>query len=270
MNAKNSQGARLTIWAEGPPRQGEAQEQVSFGFRSVSPAEKRRLVDQQFDAVARRYDLADAVLSFGLDSRWRKSAVASLALRTGDRVLDLCGGTAGLALLAAGKVAPGGSVTVCDINPGMMAAGKARVHRSPYEKMITWTQGDAGALSFRDSSFDTVLVGFGVRNFVHLEQGLREILRVLKPGGRIMILEFSLPRDALLRALYRIYSFNVMPFVGRVVTGAAGPFTYLAESIRVFPSPEELKATLETLGFGEVVFRRFTNGIAVAYSGLKV
>lgn len=242
---------------------------VSYGYRSVSPEEKRRLVDKQFDAIARRYDLADTLLSFGLDSRWRKFAITSLALKNGDTVLDLCGGTAGLAVLAADRIGPRGNVTVCDINREMMRTGKEKLRRLHHKRLILWTQGDAGDMCFRDNVFDAVTVGFGVRNFVHLEQGLLEMLRVLKPGGKLLILEFSVPRTALIRSLYESYSFKVMPLVGKFITGAAGPFRYLAESIRVFPPPEALKATLEAVGYRDVVFRRLTDGIAVVYGGAK-
>ena len=242
---------------------------VSYGYRKVTPDEKRRLVDQQFDAIAPRYDLADALLSFGLDSLWRKRAIRRLVLRKGDRVLDLCGGTADLALLAARYVAPEGSVTICDINKAMMKAGQQKVNRSRHMKIISWTQGDAENMGFPDNTFDAVTVGFGIRNFVHLERGLGEIFRVLRNGGKLMILEFSVPKTAVIKGLYESYSFRVMPLVGKLITGIAEPFRYLAESIRVFPTPDELKTTLESLGFMHVMFQRLTNGIAVVYLGKK-
>ena len=242
---------------------------VSFGFQKVAPEVKRRLVDRQFDAIARRYDLADILLSFGLDSLWRRLAVRRLAPKRGDRVLDLCGGTADLAILAAREVTPGGTVTVCDINSAMMKMGQEKVSRFRLEEAILWVRGDAETMSFADNSFDSVMVGLGVRNLVYLERGLGEMFRVLKKGGKLMIFEFSVPRSRLIKRLYESYSFRVMPLVGRLVTGTAEPFKYLAESIRAFPAPEAVKATMESLGFTRVTFQRLTDGIAVVYLGEK-
>lgn len=258
-----SEGSRLLKGQDGSAAADT--ERVSYGYRHVEASEKRRLVDRHFDAIARRYILADALLSFGLDQTWRRFAVRRLALKKGDRVLDLAGGTADLALLAAPEAAPEGSVTVCDINMEMMRAGLRRARRSRHRERLFWAQGDAESLSFPSETFDAVTVGFGIRNFVHLERGLEEIARVLKRDGRLMILEFSVPRTPWLRRLYELYSFKVMPVVGGIVTGTAAPFRYLAESIRVFPTPEALKARLEASGFTNVAFERLTNGIVVVY-----
>jgi demethylmenaquinone methyltransferase/2-methoxy-6-polyprenyl-1,4-benzoquinol methylase len=249
----------------GPP--GAPAERVSYGYRLVEASEKRRLVDRHFDAIARRYVLADSLLSFGLDGRWRRHAIRRLGLRPGERVCDLAGGTADLAILAAREVAPQGDVTICDINMPMMRAGVSRSRRFRHRERLLWAQGDAESLPFPTGVFDAVTAGFGVRNFVHLERGLSEMSRVLKPGGRLMILEFSVPETAWLRALYELYSFKAMPVVGRAVTGTGEPFRYLAESIRVFPAPEELRSRLVAAGFVGVSFERLTDGIAVVYLG---
>jgi demethylmenaquinone methyltransferase / 2-methoxy-6-polyprenyl-1,4-benzoquinol methylase len=240
-------------------------DRVSYGYRRVGAAEKRRLVDRHFDAIARRYVLADALLSFGLDRMWRHRAVRRLALKRGERVLDVAGGTADLALLAAREAAPEGTVTICDINMAMMRAGLHRARRCRHRERLLWAQGDAERMPFPSETFDAVTVGFGVRNFVHLERGLAEMARVLKKGGRLMILEFSVPKTRRLRTLYELYSVKVMPVVGKIVTGTAEPFKYLAESIRVFPAPEVLCARLEDAGFTNVDFERLTDGIAVVY-----
>lgn len=244
-------------------------DEVSYGYRRVAAADKRRLVDRHFETIAPRYVLADAILSFGLDSRWRKRAVQRLALKPGDKVLDLCGGTADFAVLAAGRVAPEGTVTVCDISRAMMLAGRPRVERSHHERNILWVQGDAENLGFPDGTFDAVTVGFGVRNLVHLERGLTEMFRVLKHDGKLAILEFSVPKTRWIRGLYEQYSFRIMPRAGKVITGTSAPFRYLAESIRVFPTPERVKAMLEESGFSRVTIRRLTDGIAVVYLATK-
>jgi demethylmenaquinone methyltransferase/2-methoxy-6-polyprenyl-1,4-benzoquinol methylase len=244
-------------------------DRVSFGYRQVSPEEKRRLVREQFDPIAATYDRVDAVLSAGLDSRWRKKGIRLLGLKRGDRVLDLCGGTGDFALLAAERTAPDGRTVICDFNRAMMEAGRVKISRLPHSGRISFIQGDAESMSFSAGAFEAITLGFGLRNFVFTDLGLREMHRVLKPGGKILILEFSLPRRNWERALYHFYSFWVMPVIGRLISGAAGPYRYLAESIRVFPPPEEVAATIERAGFGEVKFCRLTAGLAVLYLARK-
>jgi demethylmenaquinone methyltransferase/2-methoxy-6-polyprenyl-1,4-benzoquinol methylase len=249
-------------------------EKVTFGYQQVTSAEKKRLVQEQFDPIARTYDLADSLLSFGLDSRWRKKAIRLLALRPGDLVLDACGGTAGLARLAARRVGPGGRVTVYDFSRPMMEAGKKRIGAASTPSSnetppISFVQGDAEDLSFRGATFDAVTIGFGIRNLVYPEKGLAEFLRVLKPGGRLMILEFSLPVSPVLRRLYHFYSFRWMPFAGRLICGTDASFGYLAESIRVFPNPDGLAEIIGRSGFADVRFKRLSNGIAIVYLATK-
>jgi len=244
-------------------------ERVPFGYRDVSPEEKRRLVSRQFDAIAPTYDLADIVLSAGLDARWRRKAISLLGLGAGETVLDLCGGTGGLALLAAGKTGPDGRVVIYDFNRAMMEAGKARLVNAAAGKNIRFLQGDAESLALAGGTVDAVTLGFGLRNFVNPAAGLAEMHRVLKPGGRLLILEFSLPPRRGVRALYHFYSFWIMPLVGRLICGTGGPHRYLAESIRVFPAPAEVAAMLGKAGFSGIGFRRLTGGIAVITTAVK-
>jgi demethylmenaquinone methyltransferase/2-methoxy-6-polyprenyl-1,4-benzoquinol methylase len=251
-----------------PGRDGMAN-LVAFGYRQVTPAEKKRLVQRHFDPIARTYDLADVLLSFGLDGRWRNVGTALLGLQNGDRVLDACGGTGRLAKLAAQRVRPGGRVVVADFNLPMMEAGREALGADEERSLIWFVQSDAEDLSFPDATFDAVTMGFGLRNLAHPEQGLHECLRVLAPGGRLMILEFSVPRNRLLGAVYQAYSFYWMPLAGRLICGTGAPFRYLAESVRVFPGPEEMAATIRSAGFSDVRFRRLFNGIAVVYLGAK-
>jgi len=240
-------------------------EEVPFGYTLVSAPEKRRLVNRQFDPIARRYDLADALLSFGLHFYWKRWGIDQLDLREGEWVLDVCGGTGDLALLATARVAPIGRAFVYDFNLPMMSAGRAKAKRSHFAESILFVAGDAEELSFPDAVFDTITVGFGIRNLVHLDKGLSEMRRVLKPAGRIMILEFSLPVHKWFRRLYDFYSFKMMPLGARIICGTDGPFRYLAESIRVFDSPERVAERLRSTGFSDVRLRRLTDGIAVVY-----
>lgn len=242
---------------------------VAYGFQTVAASEKKRLVQRHFDAIAGRYDLADALLSFGLHFAWKKQSVRALDLKSSDYLLDLCGGTADLALLAAPGVMPCGRVVVCDFNFAMMAEGVTKTRKARNRNTIVFVQGDAEGTPFPDNSFDAVIVGFGVRNLVHPVEGLREIHRILKKGGRFVCLEFSLPVNPVFRRLYEIYSTYLMPTLGGLITGVKDPYRYLHESIRVFPSPEEIIAQLTALGFQTTSFRRLTNGIAVIYSCQK-
>jgi demethylmenaquinone methyltransferase/2-methoxy-6-polyprenyl-1,4-benzoquinol methylase len=242
---------------------------VSFGYREVTPEEKKGLVHEQFDPIASTYDLADAIMSAGLDSRWRKKGISLLRLKGGGLVLDVCGGTGDFALLAAGHAAGNVRAIIYDFNRAMIEAGKSKVQRSPQRRNISTIQGDAENISFRDAAFDAITVGFGVRNFARLEEGLKEMHRVLKTGGKLLILEFSLPVRAWQKSLYHFYSFKIMPLLAKMICGTAGPFKYLAESIRVFPSPDQMAGLLRSVGFSEVGIRRLTGGLAVLYLAMK-
>jgi demethylmenaquinone methyltransferase/2-methoxy-6-polyprenyl-1,4-benzoquinol methylase len=245
------------------------EDNVPFGYRQITSAEKKRLVQDHFSSIARTYDLADTLLSFGLDSLWRRKAVRLLGLKSGDRVLDACGGTAGLARLASRRIGPGGRVTVYDFNRPMMEAGRRKIRNDERTGLVSFVQGDAEGISFPDGTFDAVTIGFGIRNLSHPEKGLGEFLRVLKPGGKLMVLEFSLPVNRLLRGLYHLYSFHWMPFAGGLICGTGASFRYLAESIRVFPKPDEMAEQMRSLGFRDVRFHRLSNRIAVVHLGTK-
>jgi demethylmenaquinone methyltransferase/2-methoxy-6-polyprenyl-1,4-benzoquinol methylase len=211
----------------------------------------------------------NTILSFGLQHLWKRAAIRALELKPRDRVLDVCGGTADLSILAAREMGPGGLAILYDINRAMMEAGRPKVARTSLASRIWYVQGDAEQIAFRDEQFEAAIVGFGIRNLTRMEKGLEEMYRVLKPGGKLMCLEFSIPTSGWFRWLYDFYSFRIMPIAGQILAGTREAYTYLPESIRKFPLPEELTAILERIGFSNVTYRNLTNGIAVIHLGRK-
>ena len=250
-------------------RRSSEKSQACYGYSRVAVEEKPKLVQAHFSSSARRYDLMNSVMSMGIHHLWRRSAVRMMGLKEGDRVLDVCGGTADLSILAARAVGPKGKVILYDFNRAMIEAGRPKVDRAALTDRVRYVQGDAQEIALADGRFDAAMVGFGIRNLARPERGLEEIHRVLKPGGKLMCLEFSRPASAWFRLLYDLYSFLYLPLVMRLLGPSMPSYTYLPESIRRFPPPDELSATLERIGFTRVTYRRLTNGIAVVHTAVK-
>jgi len=213
--------------------------------------------------------MMNTLLSFGIHHIWKRIAVRMLELSSGDRVLDVCGGTGDLAILAAGAVSPTGHVTLYDFSSAMINAGRFKKNNSSIRKRIQYVSGDVQQISFQDESFDAAMVGFGIRNVIDMKKGFEEMYRVLKPGGKMMCLEFSKPDSPFFRLLYDYYSFYIIPFLGKAITGSVQAYTHLPESIRTFPSPDELTDILKNIGFLHVTHRKLTNGIAVIHLAKK-
>ncbi len=251
----------------GPRAAGETE--AFFGYQRIPEREKTQRVLRHFNSVARQYDFMNTLLSFGIHYLWKREAVNAMGLKRGDRVIDVCGGTGDLALLAARKIGREGDVTIYDINRAMILAGRPKIARSAAAGRIRAVEGNAEDISFPDNTFDAAMVGYGIRNVTRMERGFSEMVRVLKPGGKLMCLEFSKPTATFFRTLYDIYSFRIMPLLGELIVGSRKAYTHLPESIRTFPQPEQLCAILEGLGLHSVTYRRQTNGISVIHLGVK-
>ena len=240
-----------------------------FGYESVARDQKTDRVIQHFNSVARHYDFMNSLLSFGIHHLWKRTAVRMMEVAPGDKILDVCGGTADLAILAAGDAGPAGGVVVYDINRAMIQAGLHKVAGKEIAPRIGYVQGNAETISFPDGYFEAAMVGFGIRNVTNMKKGFEEMYRVLKPGGKMMCLEFSKPTFPPFRWLYDIYSFHIMPFLGELIAGSRKAYTHLPESIRMFPLPDELSDMLTGIGFSRVSYRNLTNGIAVIHLAIK-
>jgi len=240
-----------------------------FGYQKLPEDKKAQQVLQHFNTVAQKYDLMNTLLSFGIHHLWKRIAVKTMTSKPGDRVLDVCGGTGDLAILAAQTVGESGRVIIYDINRAMMDAGLHKVNHSTWRKRIRFIQGDAEQLPFPDGRFDAAMVGFGIRNVTRMDQGFKEMCRVLKPGGKVMCLEFSKPTAPVFRWLYDIYSFHVMPLLGELIVGSRKAYMHLPESIRTFALPDELTAILNRVGFSRVTEHKLTNGIAMIHLAVK-
>ncbi|MGZ5194521.1 MAG: bifunctional demethylmenaquinone methyltransferase/2-methoxy-6-polyprenyl-1,4-benzoquinol methylase UbiE [Ramlibacter sp.] len=237
-----------------------------FGFESVDERDKARRVRGVFDSVAPRYDLMNDLMSLGLHRAWKAYTVLVANLRPGDQVLDIAGGTGDLALAFAKKVGPTGRVVHTDINEAMLRTGRDRLLDAGVA--LPTLVCDAEKLPFEAASFDLVSVAFGLRNMTHKDVALAEMNRVLKPGGKLLVLEFSKVAKPLEKA-YDWYSFNVLPQLGKLVAGDDASYRYLAESIRMHPSQEELKALMKNSGFGHVDYHNLTGGIVALHVGIK-
>ena len=267
--------SRKTIWrdqesGDGPGALPAAPEATApFGYQRIPGNEKADRVQRHFDAVAGRYDLMNSLLSLGIHHTWKKQAIERFGLRPGDRVLDVCGGTGDLSVLAAQKVGASGRIVLYDFNAKMMAAGRGKVLGTREAGPVSHIQGDAESMSFPDCSFDAAMVGFGIRNLTHMDKGFEEMYRVLKSGGKMLCLEFSKPTFPPFRWLYDVYSFTIMPYLGQIIVGNKQAYLHLPESIRTFPLPDALRGMLEEIGFIEVRYQRLTNGIAVIHLARK-
>ncbi len=243
--------------------------ETHFGFRTVPEAEKAGMVHGVFSSVAARYDLMNDLMSGGVHRLWKDAMIDWMVPRRGMRLLDVAGGTGDIAFRFLKRLKGAGYATVCDITSAMLDEGARRAAKDAIAN-VDWVCGDAMALPFADRSFDAYTIAFGIRNVTRIGDALAEAYRVLKPGGRFLCLEFSQIPNSSLQWLYDRYSFNVIPKMGKAVTGDSDSYQYLVESIRKFPDQERFAAMIRDAGFGQVKYRNLTLGVAALHSGWRL
>lgn len=247
--------------------------ETHFGYRTVPLEEKQDLVDDVFHKVAKNYDIMNDLMSGGLHRVWKDALVSKMRPPITDRpfrLLDLAGGTGDVAFRVATAGGPNTHVTVADINREMLAVGRERAEKRGLSSKVDFQEANAEELPFEDRSFDAATIAFGIRNVPRIPKALKEIRRVLKPGGRAFVLEFSKVDVPILDKIYETYSFNVIPRIGGRVAGDAEPYQYLVESIRRFPNAETFAQMMRDAGFGRVEFMRMTGGVVALHWGFRI
>ena len=240
-----------------------------FGNREVPEDEKAGLVHGVFTNVASKYDVMNDAMSLGIHRLWKDAMMDWLAPRPGQRLLDVAGGTGDIAFRFLRR-APGAGAVVCDMTESMLVEGQKRAEAEALGDRLSWVAGDATSLPFEDASFDVYTISFGIRNVTRIEAAIAEAFRVLKPGGRFMVLEFSrLPNEGL-QHLYDLYSFHVIPRMGQIIAGDRDSYEYLVESIRKFPDQEIFAGMIRAAGFEQVKYRNLSMGIAALHSGWRL
>ena len=240
-----------------------------FGFKTVKQTEKVSLVANVFHSVAAKYDLMNDVMSLGIHRLWKRFTIDCSGVRPGHQVLDLAGGTGDITALFSKRVGPTGKVILADINESMLNVGRDKLRDLGLVNNIDYVQANAEALPFADNSFDIISIGFGLRNVTDKDAALRSMYRVLKPGGRLLVLEFSKPEYEWLSKVYDLYSFKLLPAIGGLVANDKESYQYLAESIRMHPDQDTLKQMMETAGFEYVSYHNLTGGIVALHKGYK-
>ncbi|MEM9717321.1 MAG: bifunctional demethylmenaquinone methyltransferase/2-methoxy-6-polyprenyl-1,4-benzoquinol methylase UbiE [Pseudomonadota bacterium] len=240
-----------------------------FGNREVKEDEKAGLVHGVFSSVASRYDVMNDVMSVGIHRLWKNAMMDWLAPRNGQKLLDVAGGTGDISFRFLDR-APLAEATVFDMTQSMLDEGMQRAEATSYADRLSWVCGDAMALPFEDDTFDVYTISFGIRNVTRIQDALSEAFRVLKPGGRIVVLEFSQLPEPMLQQMYDLYSYNVIPTMGQIIANDRDSYQYLVESIRKFPDQDRFKSMIEEAGFENAKYRNLSMGIAALHSGWKL
>jgi demethylmenaquinone methyltransferase/2-methoxy-6-polyprenyl-1,4-benzoquinol methylase len=246
-----------------------ADKTTHFGFKQVDWEEKQRRVAGVFDSVADKYDVMNDLMSFGIHRLWKRFAVEQSGARPGQSILDLAGGTGDLAARLSRIVGPEGRVVIGDINASMLNNGRERLLDQGIAGNLCFVQANAESLPFPDSSFDCITMAFGLRNVTDKQKALDSMFQILKPGGRVLVLEFSKPVAPGLKSIYDLYSFKVLPLMGRVIAGDEESYRYLAESIRMHPDQDTLKSMMERAGFEDCDYFNLCGGIVALHRGFR-
>ena len=257
-------------WVQRKGRQAPMSENTThFGFETVREDEKAGRVQGVFTSVASKYDIMNDVMSVGIHRIWKEAMMDWLAPRAGQKLLDVAGGTGDVSFKFLGRAGSGHAI-VCDITESMLVAGRQRAEAESMSGSLDWVVGDAMALPFEDNTFDVYTISFGIRNVTRPQEALNEAYCVLRPGGRLMVLEFSQLPNPMMQAAYDSYSFNVIPQMGQLIAGDRDSYQYLVESIRKFPNQETFLGMVKTAGFGNAKYRNLSLGIAALHSGWKL
>jgi demethylmenaquinone methyltransferase/2-methoxy-6-polyprenyl-1,4-benzoquinol methylase len=240
-----------------------------FGYKTVQRDQKQQLVAGVFHSVAAKYDIMNDLMSAGIHRVWKRFTIELSGVRKGHQVLDIAGGTGDLAAKFSKLVGPEGRVVLADINESMLRVGRDKLTDLGIIGNVEYTQANAECLPFPDNTFDCITIAFGLRNVTDKDAALRSMLRVLKPGGRLLVLEFSKPDSELLSRAYDTYSFKLLPLIGKLVANDEESYRYLAESIRMHPDQNTLKEMMEDAGFARCEFHNMTGGIVAVHKGLK-
>jgi demethylmenaquinone methyltransferase/2-methoxy-6-polyprenyl-1,4-benzoquinol methylase len=252
-----------------PKHTDQAKSTTDFGFTEVPVSEKANRVRAVFESVAGKYDLMNDLMSMGVHRLWKQFTLSQTGLRPGQRALDVAGGTGDLASGMAKQVGEDGLVILTDINAAMLARGRDRMVDEGVVRNLRCSLANAECLPFKDQSFDCVTIAFGLRNVTNKEAALRSMLRVLRPGGQLMVLEFSKPVAPGLKPIYDTYSFSVLPWLGKMIAQDEASYRYLAESIRRFPDQETLKSMMQDAGFSNCSYHNLSGGIVALHRGYK-
>ncbi|MEY0491260.1 MULTISPECIES: bifunctional demethylmenaquinone methyltransferase/2-methoxy-6-polyprenyl-1,4-benzoquinol methylase UbiE [Proteus] len=247
----------------------QTKETTDFGFQTVDKDDKQTMVARVFHSVASKYDLMNDLMSFGVHRIWKRYTIEASGVRRNQRVLDLAGGTGDLTAKFSRLVGENGEVVLADINDSMLKMGREKLHDHGIVGNVNYVQANAEELPFPDNHFDCITISFGLRNVTDKAKALRSMFRVLKPGGRLLVLEFSKPVLDPLSKIYDAYSFHILPKIGQVIVNDAESYRYLTESIRMHPDQETLKGMMEEAGFDQVTYTNMTGGIVALHKGFK-
>ncbi len=249
--------------------QSEQTDQTHFGFKQVAKDNKASMVAEVFHSVAAKYDVMNDLMSMGIHRLWKRFTIDCSGVRKGHKVLDLAGGTGDLTAKFSRLVGDSGQVVLADINNAMLSVGRNKLRDRGIVNNVEYVQANAEALPFPDNTFDVITIAFGLRNVTDKDKALASMYRVLKPGGRLLVLEFSKPQNEMLTKAYDLYSFHVLPKMGKLVANDSESYQYLAESIRMHPDQQTLKEMMENAQFEQVTYHNLTGGVVALHRGFK-